>query len=124
MHSERSVIRDVLAFTNTTATNFLAVGPIIHPDIESVFADAWTKSAALTIINERGFMNKETAAELMEEIVKLSNQLNVIIHKIHAVMPEESRKELNSHMGPMMAACDEHLFRPILRHYPELDPHR
>lgn len=69
-------------------------------------------------------MDKEIAVELMDEVLKLSNQLNVIIHKVLAVTPEESRMDLNSHMGPMMAACDEHLFRPILRYYPELDPHR
>ena len=67
-------------------------------------------------------MDKNTAKDLMDEVVALSNQLNVIIHKVLTLTPEETRRDLNAHMGPMMAACDEHLFRPILKYYPELDP--
>jgi hypothetical protein len=52
-------------------------------------------------------MEMQIAAELMQE-----------------VSPEADRLSLDRHMGPMMAACDEHLFRPILSHYPELAPHR
>lgn len=69
-------------------------------------------------------MEKQIAAELMQEVLKLTAQLNMIIHKIQEVTPESDRQSLDRHMGPTMAACDEHLFRPILRHYPELDPHR
>lgn len=69
-------------------------------------------------------MEKQFAIELMQEVLKLTSQLNVIIHKIQEVSPEADRLSLDQHMGPMMAACDEHLFRPILRHYPELDHHR
>ena len=69
-------------------------------------------------------MEKQTATELMQEVLKLSAQLNVIIHKIQEITPESDRKAFDSHMGPRMAACDEHLFRPILKHYPDLDPHR
>ncbi|MYN41536.1 hypothetical protein GTP55_19410 [Duganella sp. FT109W] len=54
-------------------------------------------------------MEKQMAAELMQEVLKLTAQLNVIIHKIHKVTPESDRQSLDRH---------------ILRHYPELDPHR
>lgn len=69
-------------------------------------------------------MEKQLATELMQEVLKLTAQLNVIIIKIQEVSPEADRLSLDLHMGPMMAACNEHLFKPILRHYPELDPHR
>jgi len=68
-------------------------------------------------------MDRQIATELMQEVLKLSAQLNVIIHKVQEISPEAERKEFDKHMGPTMAACDEHLFRPILRHYPDLEPH-
>ena len=68
-------------------------------------------------------MEEQIATELMQEVLKLTAQLNVIMHQIQEVTPEADRFGLDRHMGPMMAACDEHLFRPILKHYPELEPH-
>jgi hypothetical protein len=69
-------------------------------------------------------MERHIAEALMQEVLKLTAQLNVIIHKVKDVTPEADRLSLDRHMGPIMAACDEHLFRPILRHYPDLDPNR
>lgn len=68
-------------------------------------------------------MEKKISTELMQEVLKLSAQLNVIIKKIQEITPESDRKAFDSHMGPMMAACEEHIFRPILKHYPESNPH-
>lgn len=69
-------------------------------------------------------MEKQIAVELMQEVLALTAHLNTIILKIQEITPEADRRSLDVHMGPMLAACDEHLYRPILRHYPELDPHK
>ena len=45
-------------------------------------------------------MEKQMAAELMQEVLKLTAQLNVIIHKIQKVTPESDRQSLDRHMGP------------------------
>ena len=45
----------------------------------------------------------------MDEVLKLSNPLNVIIYKVLAVIPEANRVGFNSHMVPMMAGCEKRL---------------
>jgi len=67
-------------------------------------------------------MEKEIAKELMDEIVKLSNQMNVITSKIDEIPSASERKEMLTHIANVIAASDENLFRPILRQYPELEP--
>ena len=68
-------------------------------------------------------MDKHTAAELMQENLKLCAQLNVIMEKIEHITPEEELRSMRRHIGDVMAAIDLHLFCPILRQYPDLDPH-
>ena len=67
-------------------------------------------------------MDRELAAELMDEIIKVSNQLNVVIHKIEVLSGDELLA-MRQHLGQVMAAHDKHLFRPIVKQYPDLDPH-
>lgn len=69
-------------------------------------------------------MEEDTAADLMQEIVRLTAQLNVIADKVEGVSPEAERLVMRRHIGNLMAAFDENLYRPILKQYPELDPHR
>lgn len=69
-------------------------------------------------------MKKDLAADLMQEIIKMTNQLNVIANKVEQVTPEEELLLMRRSIGNMMAAFDEHLYRPIVRQYPDLDPHR
>lgn len=68
-------------------------------------------------------MDRDTAIDLMTEVEKLSNQLNVIINKVLAVTPEESKQELNAHIPHMIFAVHKHLFEPILKYFPDQDPH-
>jgi len=68
-------------------------------------------------------MDKQLAAELMQEVLKLTAQLNVIAAKVEQVTPASELPVMRRHIGNMMAACDENLFRPILKQYPELEPH-
>ena len=68
-------------------------------------------------------MEKQIAADLMQEVLKLSSQLNLIANKVEGVTPQSDLLMMRRHIGNMMAACDENLFRPILRQYPELEPH-
>ncbi|WP_373991307.1 hypothetical protein [Duganella sp. BuS-21] len=68
-------------------------------------------------------MEKQIAAELMEEILKLSAQVNVIASKIEGITPDADRMEMRRNIATLMGNCDEHLYRPILRQYPELEPH-
>lgn len=68
-------------------------------------------------------MDRETAIDLMIEVEKLSTQLNVIINKVLAVTPEESKKELNVHIPHMIFAVHKHLFEPILEYFPDRDTH-
>ena len=68
-------------------------------------------------------MEKQLAEELMHDILQLSAQLNVIAAKVEALAPPAELAVLRRHMASMMAACDEHLFSPVLRQYPELEPH-
>lgn len=44
-------------------------------------------------------MDKQIAAELIQEVLKLTAQLNVIIHKIQDVTPEADRMSLDRHDG-------------------------
>jgi hypothetical protein len=71
-----------------------------------------------------GLMEKKIATELMEEILVLSAQINVIGEKIEQIASESERKEMRRHLANVMASSDENLFRPVLRQYPELEPHR
>lgn len=68
-------------------------------------------------------MDKQLASELMAEVVKLSAQLNVVMDKIEEVEPEADLLAMRRHVCAVLAACDEHLFRPIVSRYPELEPH-
>lgn len=68
-------------------------------------------------------MEKQVAEELMQEILKLSSQINVIAEKIENGTSGEELVVMRRHIATMMAASDEHLFRPILRQYPDLEPH-
>ena len=68
-------------------------------------------------------MDKQLASELMAEVLKLTDQLNVVMDRIDEIEPDTERKAMRQHVGQVMAAHDEHLFRPILRQYPELEPH-
>ncbi|RZA33417.1 MAG: hypothetical protein EOP92_20990 [Lysobacteraceae bacterium] len=69
-------------------------------------------------------MEKGSANDLMQEIIRLTAQLNVIADKVEAISPEAERLVMRRHIGNVMAALDENLYRPILKQYPELDPHR
>ncbi len=68
-------------------------------------------------------MEKKIAEELMKEVLVLNAQSNVIIDKSEQISSEPERREMRRHIAQVMAASDEHLFRPILRQYPELEPH-
>lgn len=68
-------------------------------------------------------MEKIAASELLQDVLTLSAQLNIIASKIESLTSGEELKAMRKHMAQMMAACDENLFRPILRQYPELEPH-
>lgn len=67
-------------------------------------------------------MEKEVAVALMAEIQKLSAQLNVVICVVETIADETVRTVMRRHMAHMMMASDEHLYRPIVAVYPELDP--
>lgn len=69
-------------------------------------------------------MQKNDASELMAEILKMTDQLNVIMHKVESVLSGDELIAMRRNLGMVMAACDKHLFSPILRDYPDLDPHR
>ncbi len=45
-------------------------------------------------------MERHIAEEPMQEVLKLSAQLNVIIRKIQNVTPEADRLSLDRHMAP------------------------
>jgi hypothetical protein len=68
-------------------------------------------------------MEKQVAAELMQEVLQLSAQINRIAEKIEEGTSGDELLAMRRHIASMMAASDEHLFRPILRQYPELEPH-
>lgn len=68
-------------------------------------------------------MEKLAAKEIMQEILQMTAHLNAIAGIVENVTSEEERKMLRRHIGHMMAACDEHLFRPVLREHPDLEPH-
>jgi len=67
-------------------------------------------------------MQKSLAIELMEHVLNLSAELNFIIEKIETIADEGERVAMRRHMGKMLMASDENLYRPILNQYPELDP--
>lgn len=69
-------------------------------------------------------MDKEAASQIMDEVLKLSNQLNVIAQKVEGLCFDTELAVMRRHIGIVMAALDENMFRPILKQYPELDPHR
>jgi hypothetical protein len=69
-------------------------------------------------------MEESAARELMQEIVALTAQLNVVMHKVEEVISGAELPVMRRHVAMMAAAADEHLFRPILRQYPDLDPHK
>jgi hypothetical protein len=69
-------------------------------------------------------MEKHIAADLMQENLKLCAQLNVIMEKVEHITPDEELRAMRGHLGEVMAAIDLHLFRPLLRQYPDLEPHR
>ena len=68
-------------------------------------------------------MDKQAASELMQEILKMTSQLNVIAAKVEQSTSGEELQMMRRHVAQVMAACDENLFRPILRQHPELEPH-
>lgn len=68
-------------------------------------------------------MEKQVAEELMQQVLQLSAQLNLIAEKIDERISGEELAVMRRHVASMMAASDEHLFRPILKQYPELEPH-
>ena len=67
-------------------------------------------------------MEKSLARELMKHVLSLSAQLNLIIEKVETIPDEEERTEMRRHMGKMMQASDAHLYRPLVKQYPDLDP--
>lgn len=69
-------------------------------------------------------MKKQDAGELMIEILKATDQLNVIIHKVESVLSGDELLVMRRHLGMVMIAFDKHLFSPIVNEYPDLDPHR
>lgn len=69
-------------------------------------------------------MQKNDASELMAEILKMTDQLNVIMHKVESILSGNELIAMRRNLGMVMGACDKHLFSPILREYPDLDPHR
>jgi hypothetical protein len=68
-------------------------------------------------------MQKKEASELMVEILKMTDQLNFIIRKVESDLTGDELLVMRRHLGMVMVACDQHLFRPIVREYPDLDPH-
>jgi len=69
-------------------------------------------------------MKKEIAEEFMAENLKLYAQLSAMIEKTDQIESVEESREMRRNLGNVMAAIDLHLFRTILKQYPELDPHR
>ncbi|WP_323143561.1 hypothetical protein [Massilia phyllosphaerae] len=69
-------------------------------------------------------MEKALAIELIKHALDLSAQLNFIIEKVETIADEDERIGMREYMGKLLAASDEHLYRPILKQYPELDPVR
>jgi hypothetical protein len=68
-------------------------------------------------------MDKQVASALMHEVLKMTSQLNVIAGKVEQSTSGDELQMMRRHVAQVMAACDENLFRPILRQYPELEPH-
>lgn len=59
----------------------------------------------------------------MDEIVKMTAQLNVVMHKVEQVISGDELFIMRRHVAMLCAATDAHLFRPILQQFPDLDPH-
>jgi hypothetical protein len=77
----------------------------------------------LSVTTFEGTMEKQAAPELLQEILKMTSQLNVIAGKVEQSTSGDELQMMRRHIAQMMAACDEHLFRPILRQFPDLEPH-
>jgi hypothetical protein len=69
-------------------------------------------------------MKRQAAETLLQDILALTAQLNVVAARIEDVTPAAELHAMRRHVASVMAACDEHLFRPILREHPDLEPHR
>lgn len=69
-------------------------------------------------------MNKNVAQDLMDDILRMTDVLNEIIQKVETTLSDDDLLTMRQNLGMMMMAVDQNLFKPIVKQYPELDPHR
>lgn len=68
-------------------------------------------------------MDRKVAEKIMEENLIIFSHLNSIMKEIECIHSEDEVREMRRNIGNVLAAMDINLFRPIVRHYPDLDPH-
>lgn len=68
-------------------------------------------------------MEKNVAEDFMKDILALSDVLNGIMQKVEKTLSDDELLMMRQHLGMMMMAVDQHLFGPIVKQYPDLDPH-
>lgn len=66
-------------------------------------------------------MGTQIDVKLLQDIVKITADLNDIVHKIQEVRHEVDRNSLAEKICPLLAACDTQLYRPIIEHLSKLD---
>ena len=69
-------------------------------------------------------MEKSEAAEWMKENLKLGDQINAMFEKANTLKSDSDIRAMRFNISQVIVAIDENLFRPIIREFPDLDPHR
>jgi hypothetical protein len=67
-------------------------------------------------------MERGLAAQLMDSVLQLSDQLNGIHEQLQALSEGAERDALFRALGSVMFELDAGLIRPLVRQYPDLDP--
>jgi len=67
-------------------------------------------------------MEKTTAAQVIDSVLQLSDQLNDIDAQLQALPEGAEREALLRAIGSVMFELDSGLIRPLVGQYPGLDP--
>lgn len=68
-------------------------------------------------------MEKVAAIQLMQDVTKVTDQINVLMRRVEELISGAELPVMRRHMAMMVVAADEHLYRPIVKQFPDLDPH-
>jgi hypothetical protein len=69
-------------------------------------------------------MEKTLAAQVINSVLQLSEQLNGIDEQLQALLEGAEREALLRALGSVMFELDSGLICPLVRQYPDLDPDR